>query len=433
MRRLLLLFAAVLGIGGLAGADADPFAQALTAWCRAESDTARAEAVWALWQEDPLGDRTAAALAGSERWAADAPAGELLEWKQDVPGVGEHTIHGFVPASYTPDRAWPLLVWLHGAVARDGDGAGRSGLGLWAEHAQDDDFLLLCPSARKGSEWWTPRGAALVLDALKETCRRYRVDANRVLLAGFSDGGSGCWSFLAQHPGPFCGMAALMGNPLVPRVLGGPTFATNLSSRPVFAANGGRDQLYPSERVRDLMEQIRAEGCDLTWIDIPEAGHDISQVAALWPQLRQWWIEHPRDPLPTSVAWQCLRGSASRGRDWIEIVEVAAEAQVADGLAGGVMPSPRTEASLGYGQPRGSVRARRHADGEIEIDSEGVTRLRLHLPQEWWLGAEGVRVRWNGTSLPATRPPGSLAYLLERQDGRGDGEPLWRAPLWLPR
>ncbi len=429
-----LLLIVALGAPARAGdgdGDGDAVAAALRAWTRAASEAARAEAAWALWQADPAGDRTLAALGHVPRWDPAAPRGEVLEWKQEVPARGEHTVYAFVPATYAADRPWPVLVWLHGAVAREGDGGGRAGLSLWGARADADDFLLLCPSARKGSEWWTPEGAALVLEALETLCRSHRVDANRVLLAGFSDGASGCWHFLTHHPGPFCGFAALMGHPLVPRVMGGPAFARNVASRPVFAVNGGADRLYPAGAVAGLMEEVRAAGGDVTWIALEDAGHDLGAVEEVWPRLRQWWIEHPRDPLPAHVAWHCHHGSRARGRDWVEVVEVAEDGPLAEGAAGGVLPSPRTEAARGYGRASGWVEAARTPEGVLEVRTAGVERLCLHLPGAWLAGEGPLVVRLNGREQALPRPAPTLPYLLERLDGRGDGEPLWRAPLWL--
>jgi hypothetical protein len=111
--------------------------------------------------------------------------------------------------------------------------------------------------------------------------------------------------------------------------------------------NGGRDALYPSAAIRPFVEEMRREGCDLTWEDLPEAGHDVSQVTELWPRLRAFWVAHPRTPLRRELRWQCAAGRGAGALDWVEIEEVAPDGPRAIGAEGGVLPAGPGRPHLG--------------------------------------------------------------------------------------
>ncbi|MHC5010045.1 MAG: carboxylesterase family protein [Planctomycetota bacterium] len=270
--------------------------------------------------------RIAAAVPGAWRWPDDVEAGEPLTWTRTTPDGKEHTIYAYAPESYTADRAWPVLVWLHGGVARPSDGGGQSGLQLFAGEANEKGFLLLSPSAQEGSEWWTPSGEQLIRDALGDLARWLRADLNRVAVAGFSDGGSGCFHLLAHDPDPYACFLAFMGNPLVSRLMGGPTWASNVPSLPVYAVNGETDRLYPAERMRPFMEELQEAGGDVRWFVAEGVGHEISGLAAHWEDAYAFWMDRKRDVSPRNVDWASSSPDRDGRRRWVEILEVDDEA-----------------------------------------------------------------------------------------------------------
>src|SRR5471030_1585739 len=60
---------------------------------------------------------------------------------------------------------------------------------------------------------WNVSGAAIILSAGRE--KRYNIDTNRIVLAGFSMGGAGSWQIGLHEPDLFCGLeidAGVIGN-----------------------------------------------------------------------------------------------------------------------------------------------------------------------------------------------------------------------------
>ena len=347
-----------------AGADSDAKLEAALAAFFAQSDPgARAAAGLGLAAAYPEAARVAGALPGVRRWALDAPKDDVVTWKRASAYGAQHTICAYIPAAYDPAKAWPVLLWLHGAVSRTEDGGGFEGARAFAELADEEGFLVLAPSATQGSEWWTPSGVDLVRGALDDLAARWHVDADRVAVAGFSDGASGCFHLLAHDPERYCCFLAMMPHPGVTRLAGGPSFAANVRSRPVFAVSGGLDMLYPSVRMKPLIEELRKAGCALEWLELPEAGHQLGAVLPEhWTRLRDFWRAHPRQPLAPQVAWETGLPDREGRFGWIEILEVDPAAPSAAGAVDAILPDAA-------GRPRLGVRLdRAHAGPGVRLE-----------------------------------------------------------------
>src|SRR3954469_723407 len=93
----------------------------------------------------------------------------------------------YVPESYEPTRAWPLVVALHG-----GSGNGGAFLWSWLREARTRDFILLAPTAI-GSTWslMDPDIDGPSLSGMVDQVgREWNLHPDRQLLTGMSDGGT---------------------------------------------------------------------------------------------------------------------------------------------------------------------------------------------------------------------------------------------------
>jgi phospholipase/carboxylesterase len=114
----------------------------------------------------------------------------------------------YVPESYTPDRALPLVVALHG-----GSGHGRGFLWNWLRDARSFGAILVAPTSSGnslGSTWAlmgddndTPNLARIV-SQVRET---WNIDPDRLLLTGMSDGGTFCYVSALDRGSPFTHLA----------------------------------------------------------------------------------------------------------------------------------------------------------------------------------------------------------------------------------
>lgn len=346
MRTPLTLLLLTLLVGAAAASEPpNPVAQDVQAWLDAKTSDARAAAAMRLALRGTTPAEVHALLPSLRRFAApdsaQGAAGRVVEWTRTTPGDRTHTIYARVPAGYDPEQPTPVLIWLHGGVRRDSDGGGQFGATALGERADAHGFIVLSPSAYAGVAWWTPAGVDLVRGSLDDVKARWHVDANRVYVAGFSDGASGCYHLLAHDPDPYAAFLPMMGHPAFTRMLGGPTYASNVQSRPVFAVNGGRDPLYPSATVKPLIDGLKQGGCRITWKDLPEAQHSLNHVSEVWNEMWAFASAHPRDAAAAErrlVRWDPERG----GRlDWIELVRVDPDAPGESGLATTELALPR--------------------------------------------------------------------------------------------
>ncbi len=130
----------------------------------------------------------------------------------------------YVPPTYTPDRAWPLMIVLHG-----GSSNGNLFLGvvlgnnmnwkeydrhLWDTYAPrwSPDWIIAAPDGY-GQVLWRWMGEQDVLDVIDDIALHYTVDPERVVLGGLSNGGVGAFSIGTRHASRFAAVQAMAGAP----------------------------------------------------------------------------------------------------------------------------------------------------------------------------------------------------------------------------
>jgi phospholipase/carboxylesterase len=104
----------------------------------------------------------------------------------------------------------------------------------------------------------------LILDDMQA---RYRIDPQRLLLTGLSDGGSFSYEVGFAFPERFAGLAVVAG------ILRPHQRTPQTNQLPVYIAHGERDQLFPAEYIRMIAARLRELGHDVTYHEIPGFGH----------------------------------------------------------------------------------------------------------------------------------------------------------------
>lgn len=130
----------------------------------------------------------------------------------------------YTPPNYDPSREYPLMIVLHG-----GSSNGNLFLGVvlgnnmdWLRYNQflyDDftarwtpDWIVVAPDG-VGQLIWRWMGEQDVLEVLDDVTRHYRVDPNRIVLGGLSNGGMGAYSIGTRHAWRFSAVQAMAGAP----------------------------------------------------------------------------------------------------------------------------------------------------------------------------------------------------------------------------
>jgi len=174
----------------------------------------------------------------------------------------------YVPEYYTPDRAWPLVMALHG-----GSGNGRNFLWSWLRDARSFGAILIAPTAT-GSTWAlmgedtdTPN-----LMRILETVRGgWNVDRERMLLTGMSDGGTFCYVSGLDGASPFTHLAPVSAtfHPLMAEM----AEPQRLRGLPIFLVHGRLDWMFPVQVARQTQGALSAAGANVTYREIEDLSH----------------------------------------------------------------------------------------------------------------------------------------------------------------
>jgi phospholipase/carboxylesterase len=174
----------------------------------------------------------------------------------------------YVPEYYAPDRAWPLVMALHG-----GSGNGRGFLWSWLRDARSFGAIVVAPTAT-GNTWalmgedTDTSNLSRILDLVR---RRWNVDPAKLLLTGMSDGGTFCYVTGLESASPFTHLAPVSAtfHPLMAEMAD----ARRLRGLPVYLVHGRLDWMFPVQVARQTRDLLSAAGADVTYREIDDLSH----------------------------------------------------------------------------------------------------------------------------------------------------------------
>lgn len=183
----------------------------------------------------------------------------------------------YVPNGYTPERAAPLVLMLHGA-----GGSARGGIRPFQALADEHGLVLLVPDSR-GSTWdvitddYGP-DVAFIDRAMAEAFQQCAVDPARLAVEGFSDGASYA-----------LGLGLTNGDLFTHIVAFSPGFVPPVDRRGaprVYISHGTRDQILPIESCsRRIVPALKRAKLDVRYQEF-DGPHtvppDIAREAASW-------------------------------------------------------------------------------------------------------------------------------------------------------
>ena len=189
----------------------------------------------------------------------------------------------YVPEYYTPDRAWPLVMALHG-----GSGNGRGFLWSWLRDARSHGAILVAPTAT-GSTWalmgedTDSPNLARILGTVQA---RWNIDPTRLLLTGMSDGGTFSYVSGLESASPFTHLAPVSAtfHPLMAEMAD----ARRLRGLPVYLVHGKLDWMFPVQVARQTRDLLSAAGAAVTYRELDDLSHTYPREinAEILPWLR---------------------------------------------------------------------------------------------------------------------------------------------------
>jgi predicted peptidase len=198
----------------------------------------------------------------------------------------------FVPDDYKAngDKAYPVILFLHGSGETGEDGKKQVGTGLGPAIRKQEEagkhfpFFAVFPQAHKRP--WSADSSAgkLAIAILDEVEKEYKIDKNRQYLTGLSMGGMGTWSIAEKYPDRWAAIVPVCG-------FGDPAKVKDLKDVPCWAFHGDADPAVNIDKERKTIDALKEAGGKPKFTVYPGVGHNSWDKAYATPELYQWLLE----------------------------------------------------------------------------------------------------------------------------------------------
>jgi len=207
----------------------------------------------------------------------------LPEANADVP----YTL--FVPSTYDPARAAPLVVDLHGLSITPLQQMLFDGT---TDLAERYGFIVLAPMGYNVSSWWGSRGGTAVptaavkpdgarytstelseidaMSALELIRDKYNIDSDRIYLMGHSMGGAGTYYLGGKYNDIWAGLAPIAGAGGIADAAA----AERYKAIPMLLMHGSLDSIVPATGSRRSAMALQAVGAQHIYLEFPGKDHE---------------------------------------------------------------------------------------------------------------------------------------------------------------
>lgn len=170
----------------------------------------------------------------------------------------------YAPKDYSPDRSWPLFIGIHGS-----GGTGLDCWNWWQAYADQEGFILLCPSiADSSGGWYQTDGETKVFNDINQLQGAYRLKP-REFLVGFSAGAQFVQGFAFRYPQYVSGVAILSaGNYYTPPL--------GARSIPFLVVIGDQDDPVSILGSAAFSATLGQNGFDVQYQVLPGVGHTVT-------------------------------------------------------------------------------------------------------------------------------------------------------------
>jgi|GEM_PF-475300 len=237
------------------------------------------------------------------------PAGFQLKTISDESGTHRYAI--FVPRNYSPDRQWPVVLFLHGAGEKGTDALLpiSNGLAPLLETWPDAPFLAVFPQCEdvngRALTGWLASGpdGRRAMEILKQVEQEFAVHPQQRHLVGWSMGGYGAWSIAAEFPRHWASVMVLAGG-AVPGTIHLQSLAD--ARTPVWALSGKQDPLVASTAGESLVTELNRLGGNGRFQLLDPAGHAICPLVFGQRQSIEWLL-HPATVSNAEISFQGVK------------------------------------------------------------------------------------------------------------------------------
>lgn len=204
------------------------------------------------------------------------------------------------PLRYDSGKAYPLVLFLHGAGERGSDNTitCKNALPEFASDAVMKKYpaFFIVPQVPEDEKWtsvkaWNEahtiaspepeKSLRLALEIIEQVRKDYNIDPQRIYITGISMGGYGTWDAIWRHPGLFAAAAPICGG-------GDPSKAPVIAKMPLWVFHGGADTTVPTPKSREMVAALKAAGGKPKYTEYPGVKHDSWTRTYQNPEFYAW-------------------------------------------------------------------------------------------------------------------------------------------------
>lgn len=169
----------------------------------------------------------------------------------------------YLPEGYTPERRWPVFIGVHGS-----GGSGLDCWNVWQRYADQEGFILVCPSlADESGGWFQKEGEEALNLILHAVYEDYAIETD-FFLAGFSAGGQFVQVYAFNYPGSVSGVSVISAGNYFP--------ATTRARGVTFLVTVGENDTERVPLAGAFVTELQGLGIPVEFEVIPNVGHDLS-------------------------------------------------------------------------------------------------------------------------------------------------------------
>jgi len=185
----------------------------------------------------------------------------------------------YVPTGYKGDRAFPLIIALHGNGLTE-DYFFDSLQGGMQRLAEERGYIVAAPLGYRVDGGYGYNNGARpaedipklelsekdVMHVLELMKKDYKIDNNRIYIGGHSMGGSGSWYLGPKYSQTWAALATFSGGAT-------PETARQVKTVPQFVVHGDADTTAPVERSRTMIAELKRIGVEHQYVEVPGGTH----------------------------------------------------------------------------------------------------------------------------------------------------------------